>query len=87
MNKVSINKVGLVFGGAFAICHAVWSLLVLASLAKPFLDFILGLHFLSFDYSVDSFSFGTAGLLVVVTAVIGYVVGCVVGWLWNLGHK
>lgn len=87
MNKVDSNKVGLVFGGMMAIWHAFWSALVLLGLAKPFMDWILGLHFLDVQYSIAPFNFGTAIMLVVVTGVIGYVLGYICGWLWNLAHR
>lgn len=87
MNQVHAHKVGLVVGGMLAIWHAVWSLMVLAGLAKPFLDWILGLHFLNFQYSIDPFSFGRALTLIIVTGIIGYCMGYVLGWLWNLAHR
>lgn len=87
MNQVNAHKVGLVVGGMLAIWHAVWALLVLVGVAKLFLDWIFSLHFLNFQYSINPFSLGTALLLVIVTGVIGYVVGAVLGWLWNMVHK
>lgn len=87
MNQVNSNKLGLVLGGAFAILHAVWAVMVLFGLAKPFLDWIMNLHFLSFQYSVDPFNFLNALMLVVVTGVIGYIIGYVCGWLWNVAHR
>ncbi len=87
MNKVHPHKVGLVFGGMLAIWHAIWSVLVFLKGAKPFLDWILGLHFLTIKYSMNPFSFGKAAMLVVATGVIGYLVGYVIGWLWNIAHR
>ncbi|OGR86551.1 MAG: hypothetical protein A3A86_01470 [Elusimicrobia bacterium RIFCSPLOWO2_01_FULL_60_11] len=87
MNQISAHKVGLALGGLFGIGHVVWALMVLAGLAKTLLDWILGLHFLNLQYSIDPFSLGNAALLVVVTAVIGYLVGYVFGWLWNLAYR
>ena len=87
MNKVSSNKVGLAVGGMLGIVHAVWALMVLVGIAKPFMDWILGLHFLSFQYNVNSFIFSNALLLVIVTALIGYLMGYVAGWVWNLAHR
>ncbi|MFA6407433.1 MAG: hypothetical protein WCV80_01870 [Candidatus Paceibacterota bacterium] len=87
MIKVSIHKTGLVFGGLFGILHAMWALLVLLGLAQVYLDWIFGLHFLNFQYSINSFSFGNAIMLIVVTSIVGYVAGCVFGWLWNVACK
>lgn len=87
MNQVNANKVGLVLGGVMAIVHAVWAIMVLVKVAKPFMDWVLGLHFLNFQYSMDSFSYLNALLLLVVTFVVGYIVGVVFAWLWNLAHR
>ena len=87
MNQVSSHKVGLVLGGMFAILHVVWALMVFIGIAKPFFDWILGLHFLNFQYSVNPFAFFNALILVIVTGIIGYIVGYVCGWLWNLAHR
>jgi H+/Cl- antiporter ClcA len=87
MNQVSAHKIGLVFGGMLAIWHAIWALMVFVGLAKLFLDWILGLHFLNFQYNVNPFVFLKALMLVIVTGVFGYIMGYVCGWLWNLAHR
>lgn len=86
MNQVNVNKVGLVFAGLMAMAHALWAIMILIGVAKPFMDWILGLHFLNFQYSLYPFAWGSALLLVIVTGVIGYVMGLVLGWFWNLAH-
>ncbi len=85
--KLNSHKIGLTLGGLFAILHAVWALMVLVNIAKPLMDWILGLHFMTVQYSIDPFGFGNAILLIIVTGIIGYVVGYVLGWLWNLAHR
>jgi len=87
MNQVNAHKIGLVFGGMLAIWHAIWALMVFMGLAKLFLDWIFGLHFLNFQYSVNPFAFLNALMLVIVTGVFGYITGYVFGWLWNLAHR
>ncbi len=86
MSNTNAHKVGLVVGGAFAIMHAVWALAVFLGVAKPFLDFVMGLHFLNFQYDVLPFSWGSALTLIVITGIIGYLVGAVLGFLWNKVH-
>lgn len=66
MNSVGSHKVGLVFGGMFAIIHAVWALMVFMGITKLYLDWIFGLHFLNIQYSINSFDFWKALILVVV---------------------
>ncbi|MDO8620146.1 MAG: hypothetical protein Q7R64_02250 [bacterium] len=87
MQNLYAHKVGLVAGGLLALAHAVWALLVFLGLAEPFLDFIMGLHFLNFQFVIDPFSFGNALMLVVVTGIIGYLIGYVGGLLWNRVHR
>lgn len=87
MNSVNSHKVGLVLGGVLAIWHAIWALMVLFGVAKLFLDWIFGLHFLNFTYSINPFAIGKAILLIIVTGIIGYIFGFIIGWLWNMTHR
>lgn len=86
MNKVSSLKLGLVFGGIFALIHAVWALMVAAGIAEAYLDWILGLHFMTWEYSINDFDIVNALLLVLVTGVIGFILGSIVALLWNMVH-
>lgn len=83
MQKVEIHKVGLVFGSLLGLLHAFWSLLVAVSWAQVPLDFIFGLHMIEPVFRVSDFNFTTALMLVVVTAIIGYIFGSVAAFLWN----
>lgn len=87
MNAVHSHKVGLTVGGMLAIWHALWAIMVLLGVAQPFMQWILGLHFITIQFSINAFSLGTALTLVVVTGIIGYIVGYILGELWNLAHK
>lgn len=86
MHQFHAHKVGLVFGGLLALGHAVWALMVLMGFAQPLLNWIMGLHFLNFQYTVAPFAFGNAALLIVMTGIVGYIVGWVFGLLWNWIH-
>ena len=77
--KLNPHRVGIVLGGLYGLWHLTWSLLVLVGLAKPFLDFILSLHFLQVTYTVAPFNALKALGLIVVTSALGYVLA----WLWN----
>lgn len=83
MQKAEIHKVGLVFGSFLGLFHAVWSLLVAVGWAQVSLDFIFGLHMIEPVFRVSAFSLTTAGMLVVVTSIIGYIFGSVAAFLWN----
>jgi hypothetical protein len=83
MNRTNPHSFGLVFGIFLAVWHAFWSLLVWLGAAQPLIDFIFRLHMITPPYKISAFNLGTAAALVAVTAGIGYVMGCVVGFIWN----
>ena len=85
--KLNKNMVGMAMCGLMAFWHAFWSLMVLMGFAQPFLDFIYRLHFLNNPFVVNPFSWGTALMLIVITGVIGYAMGWVFAWVWNMLHK
>lgn len=82
-NKISPNKVGLVLGVFAGGMHAVWSVLVALGWAQVYVNFVARLHFIESPFSFRDFDIATAILLVVVTSLIGYVVGNILAWIWN----
>lgn len=86
MHQLNAQKAGLTLGALFGLIHLVWSLLVAFGWAQAYLDFVLGMHMLQNPYVVQVFSAGKAIVLIVITAVIGYVVGWVFAKLWNKFH-
>lgn len=87
MNLLNKNRSGLVFGALLGLFHAGWATLVAMGWAQGFINWIFGLHFIVPPYTIDAFNLGQALMLVVVTAVIGYVFGWVMAALWNSIHK
>lgn len=81
------HKLGLVVGGFLGLVHLMWSVLVALGWAQPLLHIILRLHFMYPSPTVANFDLTTAIALVVVTSVIGYVVGRVIALLWNWASK
>ena len=81
--EVNPHRLGLVLGGLYGLWHLTWSLLVVIGLAKPLLDLVLHLHFLQVTYTVASFNVVTALGLIIVTSAVGYLMGYVLGLLWN----
>lgn len=81
------NKVGLIVGAFLGLWHLTWSILVAVGLAQVLLDFIYSIHFLNNPFTVAQFSITKAAILVVVTAIIGYVVGYVFAAIWGLVQK
>lgn len=87
MEPVNPNKAGLVLGSVAGGWHLAWSLLVALGWAQPVIDFIFWMHFIKPVYVIGPFSLGTAAILVVVTALAGYALGCIAGLLWNRLHR
>ena len=80
-------KLGLALAVLSSGFHAIWALLVAAGLAQGVADFILWVHFVRPAFMVDTFDIGRAGLLLAVTATVAFVIGCALGWAWNLVHR
>ncbi len=87
MNFVDKSKVGFAFGAFFGLFHAVWAILVWIGWAQPLINWIFGLHFIQPPYTIGEFYPGTAIFLVVVTTVVGYILGWVLAACWNWFHK
>jgi len=87
--KLNKNQMGLIFGVFLAAVHAVWALLVavIPGLLQQFLDWVFALHFLSPIYTLTSFDFVNAILLVALTFVVGYIGGWVFATVWNWFRK
>ena len=83
MARLSENKTGLLIGFFYGLWHTSWAVLVAAGFAKPLLDWVLALHFMSVSYQINEFQLGKAALLVGFTSVFGYLIGWVLAFLWN----
>ncbi len=86
-SSLSPRRAGLALGILFAAVHLIWSLFVALNLAQPLMDFVLQIHMLQVPVKALPFSFGNALGLIVITGVIGYVMGCILAWLWNKAGK
>lgn len=84
MKELNKNHVGLMLGLVLALWHVAWSILVFLGFAKLLLDWIYWLHFLSIPFTVQPFEITRALLLIVVTFIVGYVMGFVAAWVWNI---
>ncbi len=81
------NKTGLVFGALLGGLHLVWSLLVLLGAAQFIYDFVLWAHMIHLAIVIGPFDLTASVTLVVLTAVMGYVLGYVGAWDWNRVHS
>lgn len=84
MKELNRNHFGLIIGSVIGLWHIIWSLLVLLGLAQTLIGWIFWLHFLNNPYQVEPFEFTRAVILVVVTFVVGYAVGWISAYLWNM---
>jgi hypothetical protein len=85
--RISVSKTGLVVGIVLGAWHLCWSTLVATGLAQRVADFVFWMHFIKAVYVIEPFEISRATILVLATAAIGYVVGAVGAWAWNVLHK
>ena len=83
MQSTRPARAGVVLAVLFAAWHLLWSLLVAVGWAQPTMDFIFRLHFIKPVYEIGAFNAGTAALLIIVSATIGFAIGWTFGVLWN----
>jgi hypothetical protein len=81
------HKTGLVTGVFIGGLHLMWALLVLFGWAQPLINFIFTLHMLKPLIVVDEFSFVLTLGLVLLTTVIGYLLGYLSAFIWNRLYK
>ena len=81
------HNVGLVIAALIAGWHVIWSVLVFIGWAQPILDFVFWAHMIKPVYFVKPFDPMAAVVLIVITAVIGYIFGFVGAIIWNRLHR
>ncbi len=81
------HTVGLVFGALLGGLHLCWSLLVLSGYAQAMYDFVLWAHMIHLPLTIGPFDLTAAVTLVIMTAVMGYVLGFIGAWVWNKFHR
>jgi K+-sensing histidine kinase KdpD len=87
MTNISRSRAGVVLGSLTGLSHLIWSLLVAFGVAQWAINWIFRLHFIQPPYTVTAFNFGTAVTLIVVTSVIGFVIGWLFAAIWNRLHS
>lgn len=76
MGLIDANRLGMVLAVMMAGWHA-------AGHGQALMDFVFRIHGLKSDVVVEPFNAGQAALLVVSTAITGYVTGALAGLVWN----
>lgn len=83
MGHVDPNRLGIVLAVVLSGWHAVWEGLVAAGVAQRVVDFVYRLHSVKSEMVVGPFDAGRAGLLLLLTAALGYGAGAGAAMLWN----
>jgi hypothetical protein len=83
MRRINPAKAALAVGIVIGLYHLAWVSLVAGALAKPFMDFVLKLHFIQLDYEIAPFDAATGAMLVALTFTIGALFGLVFAVVWN----
>lgn len=81
------NKTGLALGALMSLAHLVWAVVVALGIAQGYMDWIYSIHFLNNPFIVGTFDITTATILVVVTGVVGYILGFIFALIWNKVQK
>jgi hypothetical protein len=84
---LDVAKTGLALGAVFAGWHLCWSLLVALGWAQPVIDFVFWMHFIKPIYVIEPFALDRAAMLVGLTAIVGFLIGAMFAWVWNVVHK
>jgi hypothetical protein len=85
--RINRNKAGVVVGSLMGLWHLMWALLVAFGVAQSVIDWIFRLHFIRPPYTITAFNVVTAVTLIVVTSIIGFVMGWLFGAIWNWLHS
>jgi hypothetical protein len=85
--RLSGGKAGLVLAAVMGGWHLCWSILVALRWAQPVIDFVFWMHFIKPVYVVEPFEIQRAAILLVVTSILGFVIGSISAWIWNALHK
>ena len=83
MRTINPAKAGFSVGAVVGLSHLMWVTLVALAWAKPFMDFILRLHFIQLQFDIAPFVLGTAVTLVAITFCFGAFFGFVFALIWN----
>lgn len=83
MGLIDANRLGMVLAVMMAGWHAIWATVHAAGHGQALMDFVFRIHGLKSDVVVEPFNAGQAALLVVSTAITGYVTGALAGLIWN----
>jgi hypothetical protein len=80
---LDVGKAGLGLAAVLGGFHLCWAFLVALGWAQPFIDFVFWMHFIKPIYTVEPFEVARAGMLVAMTAGMGFLMGSAFALVWN----
>ncbi len=87
MNHLNPAKTGLAVGKLFGGLHLIWSILVALGWAQMLINFSMWAHMVSVPVVVNAFDLSAAVTVVIVTSIVGCVIGYVFANIWNWLHR
>ncbi len=87
MAHLNPRTTALVFGVFVGGLHLVWSVLVALGWSAALVSFALWAHMVSMPFTAEPFDLAAATALVVVTTLVGYVVGYAFALVWNRAQR
>lgn len=84
---LDVGKTGVVLGVVLGGFHLGWAILVALGWAQPVIDFVFWMHFIKPIHVIEPFEVARAGMLVAMTAGMGFVMGSIFAVVWNALHK
>lgn len=85
--KIDPNRAGLALGITFVVYHAAWLLSLLLGLGELWLNWVGMFHFVEVDYQLASFDLTNGVIGLVGAFILGYAMGWVFGYTWQLLGK
>ena len=83
MSRIHSHRLGLAGGSFLALWHVGWAGLVYIGWAQWLLNFVFRMHMISQPFHVTEFNIVSAATLVVLTGLMGYVAGWLLGTMMN----
>jgi hypothetical protein len=87
MSRLNKNKTGLALGAYFVVLSLIWVIAVALGWAQPFINWVCKIKFVQPVYTIAPFDWGTAVILLIFSAVLGYILGWVLATIWNRIHS
>jgi len=84
---LDVAKAGLALAAVVGGFHLGWAILVALGWAQPLIDFVFWMHFVKPVYVIEPFEVARAGMLVAMTAGMGFLMGSIFALVWNALHK